>query len=152
MLRFSDGVSPSRGGPGLSNTLTVRGTTELFSNKDTASLTIVTVPLRSGRFIRGDVNGDGWINISDPIWLLNYLFRGGGEPPCFDAADTNDDGRVGLTDAIFLGVYLWPNLSVDVPFDSMRPLAPFPACGEDPSDLEIPAGDGVGCEESNVCP
>ena len=28
----------------------------------------------------GDVNGDSHINITDPIYLLNYLFSGGPSP------------------------------------------------------------------------
>ena len=30
----------------------------------------------------GDLNGDGNLNLSDPVYLLNHLFRGGQEPVC----------------------------------------------------------------------
>ncbi len=30
----------------------------------------------------GDVNGDGNLNLSDPVYLLNHLFLGGQEPVC----------------------------------------------------------------------
>jgi len=33
------------------------------------------------KVIRGDVNGDGIIDLSDVIYLLDYLFRGGRAPP-----------------------------------------------------------------------
>jgi formylglycine-generating enzyme required for sulfatase activity len=33
--------------------------------------------------VTGDMNGDGQLNISDPVYLLNFLFLGGSEPiPC----------------------------------------------------------------------
>lgn len=60
-------------------------------------------------FVRGDANGDAEINISDPVFILSYLFRGGDEPRCQDAADADDDGAILITDAttilsqIFLG-------------------------------------------------
>jgi len=51
-------------------------------------------------FRRGDVNGDGSFEISDPIYLLNWLFANGPEPPCLDAADLDDGGRIDIGDAI----------------------------------------------------
>ncbi len=51
-------------------------------------------------FLRGDSNNDGRINITDAVRTLRWLFQGGEEPPCLDAADADDDGRVNITDAI----------------------------------------------------
>ncbi|MEM6996275.1 MAG: dockerin type I repeat-containing protein [Myxococcota bacterium] len=51
-------------------------------------------------FVRGDASGDGTVGIDDAIKILDYLFQGGGAPPCMDAADVNDDGNVGLDDAV----------------------------------------------------
>ena len=56
-------------------------------------------------YLRGDVNGDGRINISDPIALGNYLFSGGNRPPCMKACDANNDGSVNVSDSIFLYNY-----------------------------------------------
>ncbi|MBI4606153.1 MAG: hypothetical protein HY721_29660 [Planctomycetes bacterium] len=50
---------------------------------------------------RGDVNGDGIVNIADPVSLLNCLFLGSVCPSCPDAADADDDGRLILTDSIY---------------------------------------------------
>lgn len=50
-------------------------------------------------FSRGDTNGDGGMDITDPIRLLNALFRGG-TIACDDAADVNDDGEVDISDPI----------------------------------------------------
>lgn len=56
---------------------------------------------------RGDVNGDGNVNVADPVYLQNYLFRGGPQPPCFNQADANNDGLVDNTDAVYLYSYLY---------------------------------------------
>ncbi len=69
-------------------------------------------PLHAGTvdLIRGDANGDGRTNITDPVFVLGHLFQG--KPtilPCSDAADSNHDGKVELSDAahslafLFLG-------------------------------------------------
>ena len=89
------------------------------------------VPLQEGgpkppagvNFVRGDSNGDGEVNISDPTYILVNLFLGGAGPPCFDAADGNDDGGVDITDAIYVLNFLF--------LGGQAPPAPFPACGVD---------------------
>ncbi len=62
-------------------------------------------------FVRGDSNGDTQfdtdgtlkpkVNLADAINTLNFLFQGGPEPGCMDAADANDDGRIDITDAVY---------------------------------------------------
>lgn len=64
-------------------------------------------------FRRGDIDLDGRVAITDVIRLLEYMFRGGIAPQCFDAADGDDNGVVNLTDAVFLLDFLfrggpWP--------------------------------------------
>ena len=66
-------------------------------------------------FIRGDVNDDGVVSISDPIYLLSHLFGGGPVPPCEDAADGNDDGALDLADAIAILRYLFAGGSIPAP-------------------------------------
>lgn len=60
-------------------------------------------------FIRGDVNLDQSIDISDPIALLAGLFSSPGSVPvgCQDRLDTNDDGAVDLADPVRLLAYLF---------------------------------------------
>ena len=75
-------------------------------------------------FQRGDVTGDGRLNISDVVVVIR-LALGTREPvyDCRDAVDTNDDGSVNITDAI--PVLFWL-------FGRGQPLpAPFLACGSD---------------------
>ena len=56
---------------------------------------------------RGDFNSDTWLDISDAISLLLYLFAGGAAPSCTETGDVDDNGRVELTDAVFLLTYLF---------------------------------------------
>jgi hypothetical protein len=67
----------------------------------------VSVLLNEPGFIRGDANGDATINLSDAIYLLNYLFRSGFPPDPLEAGDANCDEVVNLSDAIYLLNYLF---------------------------------------------
>ena len=55
----------------------------------------------------GDVDGNGNININDPVFLLNYLFKNGPKPPCGSTGDANSDGVTDITDPLFLLNYLF---------------------------------------------
>jgi hypothetical protein len=76
-------------------------------------------------FIRGDADGSGKLNITDPIRVLRYLFGGGDAPASFDAGDANDDGKLNIADAIFLLSHLF--------LGGRPPPPPFPAPGLDPT-------------------
>ncbi|MBI4584721.1 MAG: PKD domain-containing protein [Planctomycetes bacterium] len=79
------------------------------------------------RFLRGDSNADGKVDISDPIVTLGFLFLG--NPvllACRDAADANDDGMVDMSDAIWTLTFKFLG-AVEIP-------APGPdSCGVDPT-------------------
>jgi hypothetical protein len=68
-------------------------------------------------FIRGDANRDQRVDVTDPIFVLDWLFTSGDTPPCEDAADANDDGGVDISDPItmlrhlFLGTETLPEPS-----------------------------------------
>lgn len=89
-------------------------------------------------FIRGNSNLDGTVNITDPIFTLNYLFLGTTEVTCLDAADADNDGKVNITDPIYVLGYLF------LGSDPIPP--PFPACG-----LDQGPEDGLGCAPCS-CP
>lgn len=74
-------------------------------------------------FLRGDANADGVVNLSDGIFTLAYLFRGGEEPPCLDATDSDDNGKLDLTDVIFTLGFLFQG--------GAPPPEPFPEDGPD---------------------
>jgi hypothetical protein len=50
----------------------------------------------------GNVNGDAVVNVSDAVFLINTVFRGGPPPPSPEAADANCDGGVNISDAVYL--------------------------------------------------
>ncbi len=51
-------------------------------------------------FRRGDTDGNGALEITDPINNLSFQFLGTFTPPCLDAADYDDNGKVEITDPI----------------------------------------------------
>jgi hypothetical protein len=71
---------------------------------DIASHTITVGQL----YLRGDVNNDQVINVSDVVYLINYLFINGPEPkPFLWIGDVNWDGNVNVSDAVYLINYLF---------------------------------------------
>ncbi len=84
------------------------------------------------RFIRGDSNEDGEIDLSDAIFILRYLFQGGTMPNCLDSSDANDDGKIDLSDAVYLLNYLFQG-------SNLPPPPPFNDPGKDPTQ------DGLDC-------
>ena len=53
-------------------------------------------------FKRGDSDGSCTVNITDAVFILDFLFQGGPNPACPDASDTDDNGTVEITDPVFL--------------------------------------------------
>ncbi len=51
-------------------------------------------------YVPGDANGDGGLNVSDAVYILNYVFVAGDEPQPLEAADANCDGDVNVSDAV----------------------------------------------------
>jgi len=58
-------------------------------------------------YLRGDANGDGVINVSDVVYLINYLFISGPAPNPLEAGDCNCDGNVNASDVVYLINYLF---------------------------------------------
>jgi hypothetical protein len=73
------------------------------------------------RFLRGDCNDNGEVDISDGRCILDWRFSGAPAPGCLAATDTGGDGRTDIADAI----YLFNALFLGGP----PPTAPFPECG-----------------------
>lgn len=95
------------------------------------SVTWYRNPLEPIEFIRGDVQVDGAITITDAFALLAGLFSG--TPwsiPCLDRADIDDSGAIDLADAVSLLLYLFD--------DGPPPATPFPNPGPDPTRDAIP--------------
>jgi hypothetical protein len=139
-LQFNSGLVGA--GQPVNNVITVGGNTETACNSlDSAQVragvsvafTRPTAP-PIDNFIRGNANEDLKVNIADPVYTLNALLRGGPGVACEDAADANDDGLVDASDAVFTINYLFRGQA--------SPPAPFPACGDDPTEdtLSCPTG------------
>ena len=64
-------------------------------------------------FLRGDINNDGTVNISDVTALIDYLLDGNASLVNLAACDCNLDGSINISDATTLIDYLlnneWPN-------------------------------------------
>ncbi|TSC75810.1 MAG: hypothetical protein G01um101431_1137 [Parcubacteria group bacterium Gr01-1014_31] len=80
-------------------------------------------------FRRGDANGDGMVDISDPIFILNSLLPGGVQPGCQDAADADDNGQIQTQDAIAALKYMFTG-GPEIP--SPGPAIPGPDPTADP--------------------
>jgi hypothetical protein len=90
-------------------------------------------------FHRGDSNGDGRVDISDGIDILDFIFLGGSlegaggvAMDCLAAADANDDGGLDCTDPI--AILGWLFLGTPAPAAPGPPPAP---CGPDPNPSEL---------------
>jgi hypothetical protein len=90
-------------------------------------------------FRRGDPNDDGIINITDGIYILNFLFLGGETPPCMEAANPNDDTVVNITDGIYVLNFLF--------LGGPDRLPPGVNCGEEPGD----SPSNMGCDSYTNC-
>ncbi len=56
----------------------------------------------------GDANGDGVINVSDAVFVINYVFiPGSPEPDPVCIADANGDGFINVSDAVYLINYVF---------------------------------------------
>ena len=88
-------------------------------------------------FQRGDVTGNGTVNLADAVALLSATFVGT-PTACRDSLDTNDSGTIDLSDAIGLLNYLF---SAGNP-----PAPPFGTCGPDATD------DPIDCLIEPTCP
>ena len=57
----------------------------------------------------GDASSDGLVNLSDAVFIINYVFLGGAAPSYELAADVNCDASVNVSDAVFLINYIFNN-------------------------------------------
>lgn len=58
-------------------------------------------------FVRGRINGDTQVDMSDAVFLLGHLFAGGPAPHVPQAADVNADGTVDISDPVYLLDFLF---------------------------------------------
>jgi hypothetical protein len=92
------------------------------------------------RFIRGDANGDGRVNIADAKKILLALLRSE-TPACEAACDLDGSRDIALDD----GLYLLRSLFLP---ETGEPPPPYPECGR--YDMVHPFIE-LGCEEEGTC-
>lgn len=63
----------------------------------------------------GDATGDLLVNVSDAVYIINYVFAGGFEPDPYKAGDVNCDETVNVSDAVYIINYVF--VSGDNPCD-----------------------------------
>ena len=58
-------------------------------------------------YVCGDANSDSSATVSDVVYLINYLFKGGPAPDPIQKVDVNSDGKVTVSDVVYLINYLF---------------------------------------------
>ncbi len=96
---------------------------------ETLVVALALLPAASAAdFMRGDVDRDGRINLSDPVNVILSLFTGASPLGCEDAADSNDDGKLDIADPLHLLGYLFRQ--GDVPAPGPVVPGPDPTCDQ----------------------
>jgi len=78
---------------------------DIPQKNDTQLLTLSVLP--GTPFIRGDVNDDSSVTISDVVYIINYLYKGGPAPSPLEKANTNCDVEINVSDVIYFINYLF---------------------------------------------
>jgi hypothetical protein len=67
----------------------------------------IPVSLTVQSYVCGDANGDGDVNVSDAVYLIEYIFKSGPPPDPLPAGDADGNGDVNIADAIYLINYIF---------------------------------------------
>ena len=67
----------------------------------------VTSLICESDYICGDVNSDLSVNVSDAVFIINYVFIGGAAPDPIFVGDTNCDGAVNVSDGVYIINYVF---------------------------------------------
>jgi hypothetical protein len=123
----------TRAGVSVPATLAQGSVMVMVRNADGQESNSISFLVRN-KFIRGDSNLDGMVEIGDAIRVLTHLF-GGDAAGCLEALDANDNLAVDLSDALFLLQFLF--------MDGLAPAAPYPAAGVDPGATTLGCSRGL---------
>jgi hypothetical protein len=116
-------------------------TLELSDPRGGSSLAAAVVYVESPpppepRFVRGDANASGEVDLSDAVTILGYLFLGNPRSlACLDAANVDAGAEIDIADPIQLLGHLF--------LGAAPPVAPYPTCGNGVSTQ--------GCERFAPC-
>ena len=67
----------------------------------------MTVISSAETYPAGEINGDGSVNVSDAVSLINYIFSSGDAPVDMSSADVNNDCKVNVSDAVCIISYVF---------------------------------------------
>ncbi len=114
----------------IEQVIVVNGESYPIENEDFALLQRIE-PIVKTRFIRGDANVDGKVDLADVVFMISNRLASNNTAAflCLDAADVNNDETIDISDMISLLFYLF-----NVEFDGSvppQPAAPYPVCGFD---------------------
>jgi hypothetical protein len=76
-------------------------------NTDTMLIVMQVTEPPPPAYICGDASGDDELNISDAVYIINYIFISGPEPDPIEAADSNCDGTCNISDAVIIINYIF---------------------------------------------
>ncbi len=68
---------------------------------------IILVSIENPPYTCGDANGDEALNVSDAVWIINYVFVYGDPPAPMQAGDANCDMSVNVSDAVWIINYVF---------------------------------------------
>ncbi len=54
------------------------------------------------RYVWGDANNSGYVDIDDVVFLVDYIFSGGVPPEYWNSADPSNDGQIDIDDVVAL--------------------------------------------------
>jgi hypothetical protein len=89
-------------------------------------------------FRRGDVDGNGLVDLTDPINNLSFQFLGEFVPTCLDALDFDDSGAIDVSDPV-------GNLSAQFLGSAPAPAPGSSMCGPDPTEDTLDCAEQPGC-------
>ncbi len=80
---------------------------DLAGNEGYSEFTSITVISPPNPVTCGDVNNDGTVDISDSVYIMDYIFSGGPAPSPITAGDIDGDGLVTISDVVYLMDYIF---------------------------------------------
>jgi hypothetical protein len=74
---------------------------------DTMQITIEISEEPQPEYICGDANSDETVNVSDAVYIINYVFVGGDPPDPIESGDCNCDSTCNVSDAVWIINYVF---------------------------------------------
>ena len=120
--QISDWIGPTSGGVPcqVSHTWTEKGTYNVIARTKDAYEETSSWSQEKSVYIRccvvaSDIDNSGDVNVADLTFLVDYLFRGGTPPECFEQADPDGSSTTNVADVSYLVDYLFRGGPAPVP-------------------------------------